>query len=46
MIGGSGSYVEDDGEIVMHQLISKEQCIHIVDWLRARGWEDIKQGKR
>ena len=30
MIGGNGSYVEDHGKVVMHQLITKEQCIHVV----------------
>lgn len=39
MIGGNGSYVEDNGEVVMHQLISAEQCRHIVDWLHGRGLE-------
>lgn len=39
MIGGNGSYVEDDGEVVMHQLITAEQCRHIVDWLHRRGLE-------
>ncbi|MBR3839668.1 MAG: HAD family hydrolase [Erysipelotrichales bacterium] len=39
MIGGNGSYVEDNGEVVMHSLITKEQCIHIVDWLHERGLE-------
>lgn len=39
MIGGNGSYVEDRGEVVMHQLITPEQCRHIVDWLHARGLE-------
>lgn len=39
MIGGNGSYVEDHGKVVMHQLITKEQCIHVVDWLHARGLE-------
>ena len=39
MIGGNGSYVEDDGEVVMHQLITPEQCRHIVDWLHGRGLE-------
>ena len=39
MIGGNGSYVEDDGEVVMHQLITLEQCRHIVDWLHGRGLE-------
>ena len=39
MIGGNGSYVEDGDEVVMHQLITAEQCRHIVDWLHARGLE-------
>lgn len=37
MIGGNGSYVEHDGKVIMHQLISKEQSKHIVDWLNERG---------
>lgn len=39
MIGGNGSYVESAGEVVMHQLITAEQCRHIVDWLHGRGLE-------
>ncbi|MFU2205698.1 Cof-type HAD-IIB family hydrolase [Streptococcus pluranimalium] len=39
MIGGNGSYVEDNEEVVMHQLISKEEARHIVDWLHRRGLE-------
>lgn len=39
MIGGNGCYVESEGEVVMHQLITAEQCRHIVDWLHARGLE-------
>lgn len=39
MIGGNGSYVEDHGQVVMHQLITAEQCRHIVDWLHGRGLE-------
>lgn len=39
MIGGNGSYVEDNNHVVMHQLITKEQCIRIVDWLHGRGLE-------
>ncbi|MGG6796211.1 UNVERIFIED_CONTAM: Cof-type HAD-IIB family hydrolase [Streptococcus canis] len=39
MIGGNGSYVEDNEEVVMHQLISKEETKHIVDWLHSRGLE-------
>lgn len=39
MIGGNGSYVEDHDHVVMHQLITAEQCKHIVDWLHSRGLE-------
>lgn len=39
MIGGNGSYVEDGGKVVMHQLITQDQCKHIVDWLHGRGLE-------
>lgn len=39
MIGGNGSYVEDNGHVVMHQLITKEQCKHIVDWCHSRNLE-------
>ena len=39
MIGGNGSYVEDHGRVVMHQLITLEQCHRIVDWLHGRGLE-------
>lgn len=39
MIGGNGSYVEDQGQVIMHQLISKEDTKHIVDWLHSRGLE-------
>lgn len=39
MIGGNGSYVEDNGHVIMHQLITKEECKHIVDWCHSRGLE-------
>lgn len=39
MIGGNGSYVEEHGEIIFHQLITLEQCKQIVDWLHAKGLE-------
>ncbi|MBR0282588.1 MAG: HAD family phosphatase [Oscillibacter sp.] len=39
MIGGNGSYVEDRGQVVMHRMISPEQCRRIVDWLHGRGLE-------
>ena len=39
MIGGNGSYVEDHGTVVMHQLITPEQARRIVDWLHSRKLE-------
>ncbi len=39
MIGGNGSYVEDNGEVILHQKITAEQCRQIVDWLHERGLE-------
>lgn len=39
MIGGNGSYVEYNEEVIMHQMISKEDSRAIVDWLHERGLE-------
>ena len=39
MIGGNGSYVEDHEQVVMHRMITAEQCRRIVDWLHGRGLE-------
>lgn len=39
MIGGNGSYVEDHGHVVMHQLLTADQCRRVVDWLHGRGLE-------
>ena len=39
MIGGNGAYVEDNGKVVAHKLITLEQCKRIVDWLHNRGLE-------
>lgn len=39
MIGGNGSYVKDKDTVVMHQLITLEQCKHIVDWCHSRNLE-------
>lgn len=39
MIGGNGSYVEDRGHVVMHQLITADQCRRIVDYLHEKGLE-------
>jgi Cof subfamily protein (haloacid dehalogenase superfamily) len=36
LIGGNGAYVEDRGEVVMHQKLTKEEVKHIVDWCNAR----------
>ncbi|WP_315583013.1 HAD family hydrolase [Actinomyces viscosus] len=37
MIGGNGAYVEDAGQVLLHQHLSREQCEEIVSWLRRRG---------
>ncbi|HFI0264859.1 TPA: HAD family hydrolase [Streptococcus suis] len=39
MIGGNGSYVEHQGQVIMHQLLSEEDSRAIVDWLQERGLE-------
>ena len=39
MIGGNGSYVESDGKVIMHQVISPEDAKKIVDWLHNRKLE-------
>lgn len=39
MIGGNGSYVEDAGQVILHQTLTGEPCRAIVDWLHARGLE-------
>ena len=39
MIGGNGSYVKDKDTVVMYQLITLEQCKHIVDWCHSRNLE-------
>ena len=39
MIGGNGSYVESDGKVIMHQVISLDDAKHIVDWLHGRKLE-------
>lgn len=39
MIGGKGSYVEYNNEVIMHQTISYENCVKIVDWLHTKGLE-------
>lgn len=39
MIGGNGSYVEHQEQVIMHQLLSEEDSRAIVDWLHERGLE-------
>ena len=39
MIGGNGAYVEVEDEVVMHQLLTLDQCKHVVDWCHERGCE-------
>lgn len=39
MIGGNGSYVEHEEQVVMHQLIAFEDAVSVVDWLHERGLE-------
>lgn len=39
MIGGNGSYVEQKGQIIMHQLIPLDVEKRVVDWLHRRGLE-------
>lgn len=37
MIGGDGAYVEDHGEVIMHQRITEDQVRRVVDWFNERG---------
>lgn len=39
MIGGNGSYVEHQGQVLMHQLIPLDVAKRVVDWLESRGLE-------
>ena len=36
MIGGNGAYVEDDGQVIFHQGLSKEDVEKIVNWCKER----------
>lgn len=36
MIGANGGYVEDAGQVVMHQALTVDQVKHIVDWCNGR----------
>ena len=46
MIGGNGSYVEADNEVILHQTITLEQCRHIVDWLDRRNLDFYEESNR
>lgn len=37
MIGGNGSYVEHRGEVVLHQTLTQDECVAVVEWLQGRG---------
>ena len=39
MIGANGSYVEYNGQVIMHQLISSIETRRLVDWLHERKLE-------
>ena len=36
MIGANGGYVEDQGEVIMHKSLSKDDVKAIVDWCNER----------
>ena len=36
MIGANGGYVEDEGEVILHHSLTKEQVKHVVDWCGER----------
>ena len=36
MIGANGGYVEDAGQVAMHQALTVDQVKHIVDWCNGR----------
>ena len=39
LIGANGGYVEDRGEVLLHNGLSLEQCKRVVDFLHQRGLE-------
>ena len=45
LLGGNGSYVEDEGQVIMHQLLSLDQCRR-VDGLAPRPGPGILPGKQ
>ena len=36
MIGANGGYVEDNGEVILHHSLTKEQTKHVIDWCGER----------
>ena len=36
MIGANGGYVENHGQVILHQSLSREDVKHIVDWCNSR----------
>ena len=36
MIGANGGYVEDHGEVILHQSLTPSQVRHVTDWCRSR----------
>lgn len=38
-IGGNGSYIEYEGEVILEKVISKDDSVAIVDWLHEKGLE-------
>jgi hydroxymethylpyrimidine pyrophosphatase-like HAD family hydrolase len=45
MIGGNGSYVEDQSKSVYHKKLSETEERAVVDWLHERGLEFLKACK-
>ena len=37
MIGGNGAYVKDGKEVLMHRMLTREQCGRAVAWCTSRG---------
>lgn len=38
-IGGNGSYIESQGEVILERTLSFQDCKSIVDWLQEKGLE-------
>ena len=39
IIGGNGCYVEHEGKIIYHKVLSLEQCTRVVDWCKQNNHE-------